>query len=193
MMGMDALALVEVNSVARGYRVVDALVKKAPVVVLEANLVEPGLYLILFCGGVAEVQMSHAEALAIAGDTLVDEMLLPRVHGDLLAGLRGTVDCNDPDTVGVVEGRRVSSTLEACDRALKEAEVALAGLRVTPGLGGKAFFVVQGIQHDVEAALEVASGILHQRGALVHTELIPRPHEDFLAHVLRPAPFSLEN
>ena len=103
------------------------------------------------------------------------------------------MDGKDPDRVGVVEGWRGSSTLEACDRALKEAEVALAGLRVTPGLGGKAFFVVQGIQHDVEAALEVASGILHQRGALVHTELIPRPHEDFLAHVLRPAPFSLEN
>ena len=43
----DALALVELDSIARGYKVVDALVKKAPVHLLEVNLVEPGKCLIL--------------------------------------------------------------------------------------------------------------------------------------------------
>jgi len=184
-MGADALALVELNSIARGYRVVDALVKKAPVTVLEANLVEPGMYLVLFAGGVAEVEISHVEALEVAGDALV--------HEELLGGLKGQISCTDPDTLGVVEGLRVSSTLEACDRALKDAQVSLAGMRITPGLGGKAFFVVHGTHHDVEAALDTASGILNDRGTLVRSELIARPHKDFLSLVLRPAPFSLES
>ena len=48
----DALGLVELGSLARGYRALDALTKRSPVTVLEANLVEPGKFLLLFCGGV---------------------------------------------------------------------------------------------------------------------------------------------
>ena len=56
----------------------------------------------------------------------------------------------------VVEGRTIASVLSACDRSLKDADVRLTGLRITPALGGRAFFVVQGVQSDVEAALEAA-------------------------------------
>ena len=72
--GPAAIALVELNSIARGYRVLDALVKKSPVEILEANLVEPGIFLILFTGGVAEVEEAHTEALAVAAETLREEV-----------------------------------------------------------------------------------------------------------------------
>ena len=64
----DALALVEIDSVAIGLRAVDALVKRAPVRLMEANLIEPGRFLVLFEGGVAEVEESLAAARAVAGD-----------------------------------------------------------------------------------------------------------------------------
>ena len=51
-----ALALLEIDSVARGLAALDALVKKAEVEILEVNLVEPGRLLVLFAGGVAEVE-----------------------------------------------------------------------------------------------------------------------------------------
>lgn len=187
----DALALVELDSVARGYRVLDALAKRSPVAVLEANLVEPGHFLILFAGGVAEVEEAMDAARLLAADALRDQVLLPYVHPSLLPGLAGTTVVGTPDCLGVVEGRAVASTLEACDRALKDADVGLCGLRLTPALGGRAFFVVQGLQHDVEAALEAAGGVLDARERRHRLELIPRPHEDLVAHLLRPAPFSL--
>jgi len=192
-MGSDALALVELTSVARGYRVVDALVKKAPVKVLEANLVEPGVFLILFTGGVAEVEEAFNEAVEVAEDSLRDQMFLPLVHEAVVPALGGHQDCQEVDALGILEGRLISSTLQACDRALKDSRVALAGIRITPALGGKAFFVVHGPQHDVEAAISAATGILMERGSLVRSELIARPHEDFLRLVLRPAPFQVES
>jgi microcompartment protein CcmL/EutN len=189
----DALGLVELDSIARGYAVLDAMVKQSPVVVLEANLVEPGKYLILFAGAVAEVEEAYNKAVSVAGDTCVDRLMLPLVHPDVLSGLAGRVQAGNPDTVGVVEGNAVSGTLLACDRALKDADVALAGLRITPGLGGKAYFVLSGAQHDVQAGLETARDVLSQAGQLIRVECIAAPHPDFLGMVLRPAPFKLES
>ena len=186
----DALALVELDSIARGYRVVDAMVKRSPVEILEANLVEPGKYLVLFAGGVAEVEESYSAALETGTGHLVDSMLLPMVHGAIVPGLRGYDNCKDPDTIGVIEATCVAAMLQSCDRALKDAEVVLAGLRLAPGLGGKAYFVVHGQQADVEAAAAVAEAVLVERK--VQIEVIARPHEDFLAYLLRPAPFRVE-
>jgi microcompartment protein CcmL/EutN len=189
-----ALALLEVDSIALGLSALDALVKRAPVEVLEANLVEPGRFLVLFGGGVAEVEESQAAALEIAGEGAVDSMLLPQVHPELLAGLRGHErlgSADGLDTLGVVEGTHVSATLRAADRALKDAAVSLTGLRVTGGLGGRAYFLVHGPQHDVEAALAVAGEQLEAAGRLHRIECIPRPHDEMVAWLLRPTPFTV--
>ena len=186
---MDALALLELSSVARGYRTLDALLKEAPVTIVEANLIEPGRFLILYGGGVAEVDAAQRVGREVAGESLVDEVLLPGADPRLWPAIAGVFDTGEFDTIGVVEGASVAAVLEACDRAIKNASVALTGLRIERGLGGKAFFVVDGEQFDVEAAVEVAAGVLAGRGRLVRAEIIARPHPDFLVHVLRPAPF----
>jgi microcompartment protein CcmL/EutN len=186
----DSLALVEISSVARGLRCVDALVKRSQVRMHEANLVEPGKFLILFSGGVGEVEESFSAAVDLGGDLVVDRLLLPLVHRGVIEGLRGRVVIDDPDTVGVVEGRHVASVLEAADRSLKDAAVGLCGLRVTGGLGGRAYYVVFGLQHDVEAALDAGRRVLERRATLHAIERIARPHPEFLAWLLRPTPFT---
>ncbi len=186
---MDALALLELSSVARGYRTLDALVKESPVSIVEANLIEPGRFLILYGGGVAEVDAAHAVGRQVAAECLVDEVLLPGVDPRVWTGIAGVFDTGEFDTVGVIEGSSIAAVLEACDRAIKNASVSLTGLRVERGLGGKGFFVVDGEQFDVEAAVEVAVAVLTARSRLVRAEVIARPHPDFLVHVLRPAPF----
>ena len=188
----DALGLVELDSIACGYRVLDALVKRSPVEVLEANLVEPGKYLILFAGSVAAVDEAFEEAVSVAGSSCLDRLNLPLVHEDILPALAGEERVGDPDTVGIVEGRAVSATIVACDRALKEADVVLAGLRITPALGGKAYFVIEGAQYDVQEGLERAKSVLNEAGQLMRVECIAAPHPDFVAHILTPAPFRLE-
>lgn len=193
-MADDALALVELGSVARGLRVLDALLKQAPVRVLEANLVEPGHYLVLFCGGVAEVDESYREALAVGADSVLDQMMLPFAHPDLLAGLRGAElrrSADALDTLGVLEGARVAPTLAALDQSLKEADVSLAGVRVGVGLGGRAWYVVCGAQHDVEAGIDAGRAVLDAAGAAHAVEIIPRPHDEMVPWLLRRPPFSL--
>ncbi len=190
----DALALLEVDAVASGLRTLDAMVKRAPVHVLEANLVEPGRFLILFDGGVAEVEEAFAAGIEQAGNAVVGQMMLPYAHPDLLTGVRGHevhAGADDYDTLGVVEATGVAALLEACDRALKEAMVSLTGLRVTGGLGGRAFFVVHGEQHDVEAAIEAGQQVLEGHKRLHRVECIARPHPDMVSWLLRPAPFQV--
>ena len=186
---MDALALLEIDSIARGYRALDALVKESPVTIVAANLVEPGKFLLLFGGGVAEVDAAYAVGVAVAADSLLDHVFLPGVHPRIWTALAGTTIRRDVDTIGVIEAASVAGVIEAADRSIKEADVALLGLRISPGLGGKGFYVVDGQQYDVEAAIEAGTAVLSGRGKLVRAERIARPHPDFLAHLLRPAPF----
>jgi microcompartment protein CcmL/EutN len=193
-MADDALALVELSSVARGLRALDALIKRAPVTILEANLVEPGHYLILFCGGVAEVDESYAEARAVGDGAVLDHMMLPFAHPDLLVGLRGrerSRSADALDTLGVLEGTSVAATLVAADQSLKEAAVELVGVRVGVGLGGRAWYVVCGAQHDVEASLEAGGAALDAAGARHAVEIIARPHDEMVPWLLRRPPFSL--
>ena len=186
---MDALALLELDSIARGYRVLDAMVKEAPITVVNANLVEPGKYLMLFGGGVAEVEAAWKIGLETAADAVVDRVFLPGVHPRIWTALAGEVTRTEVDTIGVVEGTSVAGILEAADRSLKDAAITLLGLRVAPALGGKGYYVVDGAQFDVEAALDAGAAMLTARGRLLRTERIARPHPEFLAHLLRPAPF----
>ncbi len=190
---MDALALLEISSIARGYRVLDAMVKESPVTVVAANLVEPGKYLILFGGGVAEVDAAFRVGVDVAADTVVDRVFLPGVHPRVWTALAGETVRAEVDTIGIIEAASVAGVIEAADRSLKEANVVLVGLRIAPALGGKGFYVVDGQQYDVEAAIEAGTAVLAGRGTLVHAERIARPHPDFLAHLLRPAPFLINH
>jgi microcompartment protein CcmL/EutN len=186
---LESLALLELDSIARGYRVVDALVKEAPVAVKHANLVEPGKFLILFGGGVGETLAAFEVGVRVAKDTLHDSLHLPLVEPRIWSGLHGATGAGEIDTLGIVESRSIASTLAACDASLKMAAVDLVGLRVAVGLGGRGYFVVSGLQHDVEAAVTTGEHVLTARSKLHRVELVANPHPEFLAHLLAPAPF----
>jgi microcompartment protein CcmL/EutN len=194
MVGAPALALHEYSGVALGLRALDALVKKAPVSVLEANLIEPGRFLLLFAGGVAEVEESARAAAELAGPELLASMWLPEAHSALLPALRGRLQlatADELDTIGIIEARDVAGTIEAADRALKDAAVSLVGLRVAGALGGRGYFLVSGRQHDVEAAISAAELRLSLRKALHRAELICRPHPEMVVWLLRAPAFAL--
>lgn len=185
----DALAMLELDSIARGYRALDALVKESPVTIVQANLVEPGRFLILFGGGVAEVESSHRVGIEIGAECVRDTVLLPFVRPEIWSAIGGAHRTGAFDTVGIVEGSSVAAILASCDQALKMADVGLCGLRLSPALGGKAYYVIEGMQHDVEAAIEAGVAVLTARERLVKAETVARPHPEFLSWVLTPAPF----
>lgn len=176
-----ALGLVEVQSIARGITVGDAMVKKAAVELLLCRPVSPGKHLSLCAGGVGEIEEAMAAGLAQAGTTLVDQLLLSQVHDEVLEALRRTTrPALDPDqALGVLETYSAAATLLGSDGACKAAEVRIHELRVCDGLGGKGFTVFVGDQDMVEAALAEAQRLLVPGLYLGH-ELIPRPHPDLL-------------
>lgn len=173
-----ALGLLELESIAKGLVVADALVKKAEVKLYLSEPMSPGKYVLLFRGPVAEVEESFHAAVEIAGSTVLDKLMLTLVHRKLLAGLDGAFDVRAPENaLGIVETHTIASTLLAADTALKRAQVGLTHLHLAKGIGGKGWFTLTGVQHDVEAALEGAAASIEQR-LLVATEIIQRPHKD---------------
>lgn len=177
------MALLELDSIARGLLAADALLKQAPVDIALAEPTTPGKYLLLFSGGVAEVEESFKAGLEVAGSTLLDKLFLPQAATALVRGLSGTFQEDRQESVGVVETQTVASTLLAADTALKQAEVSLTRLHLARGIGGKGYFALTGELHMVEAALEAAALAIEPQ-FLVTTELIRRPHRELWGPVL---------
>lgn len=181
-----AIGLIEVQSIARGITVADAMVKRAAVQLVLNRPVSPGKHLSLCSGEVADVQEAMLAARERAGTSLCDELLLTLVHDEVLAVLSRTERRPlDPDfALAIVETFSAAATLLAADSACKAAEITLHELRLCDGLGGKGFAILTGEQDMVEAALAAAQQNL-QPGLYLGHELIPRPHPDMLESLLR--------
>ncbi len=172
-----ALAVLEVASIARGLSVADALVKRAPVRILRADPITPGKYLLVFAGGEEEVLESMDAGRELAGADILDELVLPGVHGALPSALEGIAPPPIDGSLGTLEMRTAAATLLAADAALKTAEVALVALHLCRGIDGKGYVVFVGAQDAVEASLEAGDEVV-EPGLRAGRELIARPHPD---------------
>ena len=183
----DSLALLEVASLARGVVVADAVAKRAQVELLECGAVSPGKYLVLFAGGVAEVDESLRAGAAAARESLLDKLFLPQAHAQLLPALRagaaGFPHEHAEETAGIVELHSVAAALRSSDAACKAAEVRLQLLHVARGIGGKAWFILRGDLESVEASVLAATQAAGD-GLLAGAEIIARPHGDLRGRAL---------
>jgi microcompartment protein CcmL/EutN len=179
-----ALGLLELTSVARGMVVADAVVKKAAVNLLRSAPVSPGKFVVILTGGEEEVAESMKIGTELASATLIDRLYLPHIDEQIAPVMRGAVQQLAVSAVGIVETYSVASAILAADKSVKRAEVQLIQMRLARGLGGKAFFTMTGELAQLEAAIEGAREILHD-GMLLTTEVIARPHPDFVETLLR--------
>lgn len=175
----QALGLVELTSIARGFIVADAMVKKAPIELLLSEAISGGKYLVMVGGDVASVEESLKDGRELADNTLVDELFIPQLHHQVRLGLLNQFEkLLSLESLAIVETKTVASSIVACDQALKTAEVNLRDLRLGKGIGGKGYFVVSGALHEVQAAHEAARAIVETRGTLVRSEVITQAHAD---------------
>lgn len=159
-MTAPALALLEFNSIAAGIEAGDAMVKRAPVERIMAGTIQPGYYLVLVTGEVADVTESVDAGLWVAGDFVRDRLLLPNVHPGVAAALYGERVPGDADALGIVETATVAAGILAADAGLKGAEVRLNQLRLGDGLGGKGLALFGGLVSDVEAAVAIGGDLV---------------------------------
>lgn len=155
-----ALALLEFSSIAAGILAGDAMVKRSTLAVVHAGTVQPGRFLVLIGGEVAEVEEALKAGLESAPDTLNDHIFLPGVHADVVRALRGGRSLEGGEALGIVETRNVPAAIHAADRGVKGAQVTLQEIRLADGLGGKGIVFFTGLVSDVEAALELIDGAL---------------------------------
>ncbi len=171
------IGLIELSSIARGIDVTDRVLKEAAVSVLVARPVSPGKYVILFTGGVEDVQSSMRAGTEAAASSLVDRLLLPAVHDGVLTALDRPVRVPELDAVGVIETFTVASTLLAADVAAKKAAVTLIEVHLACGIGGKSYVTLTGPIGDVDASVSAGAGAAAENDLLLARVVIPRPHE----------------
>ena len=148
-----ALALLEFDTIARGIEAGDAMVKRAAVELVVAGTIQPGKYLVLVAGEVADVEESIDAGQTVGGDDIRDMVFLADVHSGVVEGARGSRPAGSGEALGVIETHTVAAVLDAADAALKGAEVTMTELRLGDGLGGKGYALFRGVVSEVQAAV----------------------------------------
>lgn len=179
------IGLLELCSVARGVEVADAVLWQARIEVLFATPVHPGKYVLLFTGSVEDVRSSVRRGAEIAGADLVDQLVIPQIHEQVIPMLKrnGGRIKGELDAIGVIETTTVASAIVSADIALKTATVDLIDLRVANGLGGKSFFTLTGEVSDVRSSVAAGARSAQEKGLLAREVVIARPHPDLVHHL----------
>lgn len=172
----DAIALLEFASIAVGIEAGDAMVKRADLEVIKTGTVQPGRYLVLIGGNVADLEEAFDAALLVGIDNVVDRMFLPDPHPQLVAALAGMKEAGEGEALGVIETSSVAATIDAADAGLKGAAVTLREIFLADGLGGKGYLLFRGPLMEVEAAVEI--GALRVEGRLVASRVIAQLHDE---------------
>lgn len=187
-----AVATVELNRIARGFTVCDAMMKVAPVALLEAAPLCPGKYIVIVGGDVASVESSYETGLGLGATAVIDKLFLPKADAQVFPALVGEarrrVAFEAGDSLGVIETCTASSAVLAADAACKAADVRLYDCHIAQGLGGKGYLYFFGELNAVEASVDAGGAVVSPQGLLVGTEVIPNPDPHLVERLLREAP-----
>lgn len=173
---MEAIGLVEINSIAKGIEAADAMLKAAQVDLIEAKPVCPGKYIVLICGDVAAVKSSVEAGKNIAGGSVLDDFILPNVHPQVLTAISATTPITEIKALGIIETFSIASLIVAADTAAKTGQVDLIEIRIGLGIGGKSFVTLTGDVSSVESSVDAGVVLASERGMLVQKVVIPSPH-----------------
>jgi len=175
---ISVIGALEFNSIAVGTRAMDEIVKAAPVRIMEAEVVNPGKFFVLFTGDVASVDASLSRGKAVGGGYLVDELFIPRLHRQIMPAINRSVECNRWDAAGIIECFSLIASIEAGDIAAKTANVLITEIRLSSDMGGKSYVKMMGEVHAVEVAVSAGVEYITKKGLLCTRVIIPKPHPD---------------
>lgn len=181
---MEAIGILESNSIAKGVEAADAILKAAEVTLLYAKPVCPGKYTVLFYGDVAAVQASLEAGERVAGVHMVDSVVIPRVHPQVIRAINLSAEPEGLNAVGVMEFFSITAAVYAADAAAKAAEVTLLDVRLGVGIGGKSFAVLTGEVAAVEEAVKCGMAEGESRGLAVTSVVIPSPRQEVFSALL---------
>jgi microcompartment protein CcmL/EutN len=176
--------MIEFTSIAVGIRASDAMVKAAPVELIESRPITPGKYMSLVTGDVASVEASVRAGVADAGlEAVVESFVLANLHEQVIPALRGEAPVQDLDAVGVLETQSAAMIVEVADAACKAAPVRLITLHLANHIGGKGYTTFVGHVADVEASVEAGAAVAGSD--LVDRVVIPNPYPEVYEYLTK--------
>ena len=174
-MKADSVGLIELNSIAAGIQVVDAMLKAAQVELVVARSICSGKYMVIVTGDVAAVSASVDSGIGLVEGAVIDSAVIPRIHPEILPAISGVSQVMEIKSLGIIESFSVGSLLEAADVSAKAANVQIVEIRLAMALGGKAFISLTGDVSAVRAAVEAGADVVAKKGLLVHKVVIAKP------------------
>ena len=172
---MEAIGILESNSIAKGIEAADAVLKAADTALLYAKPVCPGKYTILF----------YVDAGAAVIDAhLVDSVVIPRIHPQVIQAISLSTAPDGVNAVGVMEFFSVTAAVYAADAAAKAADVTLLDVRLGVGIGGKSFAVLTGEVAAGEEAVRCGMAAGEEKGLAVTSTVIPSPRKEIFDTLL---------
>ncbi|MBN1270343.1 MAG: BMC domain-containing protein [Kiritimatiellae bacterium] len=173
-----AIAVVEFQDIATGMYATDAMIKKAPIMLLKCGIISRGRYLTLIGGSTASVDEAYREGLASGKDSVIDHVLLADVHPQVHDAVLGRRLAGCTGALAIIETPTVSCNVQAAELALKATPVDLVEIRLADSLlSGKGVSVYRGELHDIEAAVHIAADFLKESRREVNYRIVPAPHE----------------
>jgi microcompartment protein CcmL/EutN len=173
MKAYPSIALIEINNIATGIKVGDAMAKKSPIAILKTGTVSKGKFLILVAGSVAAVDEAFTAGIVVAGGNKIDSMILPDVHPRVVEALLERKTKLEAESLGVLETHSIASNIQAADAAIKGAKVEIIEMRLGDGYDGKGYTLFNGKVEDVESAIDIASQVIAQKNVVANTSIIP--------------------
>ncbi len=172
-----AIGMVEVTTVASGFKAADEMAKTADVDILQAEATCPGKFVIIIAGELAAVKTSVERGSLVCGEKLIDTFVLGNPHESIFPAIYGTAEPSEVNALGVLETYDVAAMIEAADIAAKTAIVELIELRLAKGMCGKSYMTLTGTVSAVEAAIEKARAFAGDKGMFLDSAVIPNPSE----------------
>ena len=170
---MNAIGMIETNSIPAGIEAGDAMLKAAAVELVTAQAVCAGKYIVLVAGDVAAVKSAVAD-----GEPTVDSIVIPNVHDQVIAALSACSEIKETAALGIIETYSLASAVICADAAVKAADIDLMEIRLGRGLGGKSFITLTGDVAAAKAAVAAAIDAGEEHGMMANTVVIPSPHPD---------------
>ncbi len=174
-MELKAIAMIELNSIARGVESADEMLKSADVDLVMAQPICAGKFMVLVSGDVDAVERALDAGREAGGEFLVDDFVIPNVHASVFPALTATTRIQAIDSLAVIETFSVASAITAADAAVKAADVEIIEIRCATGLGGKSFLTLTGDVSSIHAAVEAGIDTLRGSGLILSHTVIPYP------------------
>lgn len=176
-----AIGMIEFLSIARGIETCDLMVKAAQVEILKSSTVCPGKYIVIISGETGDVEAAMEIGKKNAAQCMVDSLLIPNIHEQVIPAITMTNEVKDIGALGVIEFYGVASAITAADIAVKAADITLIEVKTGYAIGGKGVVIFTGDVGAVKAAMSAAT---LKAELLCGTTVISRPSKKLFEALL---------